>query len=281
LDGGGNIVSGPLGKGALTLATDTGAAANTSSIEALGGARTLANAIRLPLLASKLAVRGPNDLTLSGNIGLPDSDFGGVIMNGSGVLTLSGTNNYQNDTLVNSGTMRVNGSIAQTKSVTVASGATLGGTGSISIAAPSLLTNNGTIAPGATPGTPGTLSVTGNVTDGANSIWAIDLSGASSDRLAVTGNIDLQATDTLNVTGIGSLATTFTIATYTGTLSGTFDTTNLPAGYTIDYGTLSNSQITITSPNSGVGLASVPEPGTLMLMAVAMGLVSGYGRRRN
>jgi hypothetical protein len=122
------------------------------------------------------------------------------------------------------------------------------------------------------------LSVTGNVTDGANSIWSIDVSGASSDLLAVTGNIDLSAVDTLNVTGVGNLATTFTIATYTGTLTGTFETTNMPTGYSIDYSTL--GQIRITSPNSGPGLASVPEPGTLALMVVAMGFVSGFRRRR-
>jgi len=272
LDGGGNIISGPLGKGTLTLAS------NNSSMEALGGARTLANAIRLPLLTSKVTVRGSNNLTLSGAIGQA-GDFGGIVMNGSDILTLSGAANYANATVVNTGTMLVNGSIVGSNGVTVAGPATLGGTGSIS----SPITNNGTIAPGAPGGTPGTLSVTGDVTDGASSFWAIDLSGALSDRLAVTGNIDLTAVDSLTVTGAGT-GSSWVIATYSGTLAAgsTFDT--ITSGYSVDYGTGTNSQITLHMPGSGAGSgltnATVPEPGTILLGLFALGLAPVF-RRRN
>jgi hypothetical protein len=278
LDGGGNIISGPLGKGTLTLSNDTGASANTSSIEALGGARTLANPIRLPLLASKLVVRGSNDLTLSGAIG-QSGDFGGITMNGTGKLTLTGAANYANATTVNSGTMLVNGSINGTSGVTVATGATLGGTGSIGITNTNLLTNNGTIAPGSGVGSFG---VTGNVTDAAGSNWAIELSGASADLLNVTGNIDLSAADTLNITGIGSGAS-WVIATYTGSLAGTFDA--VTPGYSVDYGTGTNSQITLHTPGSGAssGLtgSGVPEPTGALLLVIGLGIGSLRRVRRS
>ena len=65
LDGGGNIVSGPLGLGIVTV---SGANATGSSIEALGGPRTVANTVNISTLQSTLAVRGTNDLTLSGPV---------------------------------------------------------------------------------------------------------------------------------------------------------------------------------------------------------------------
>lgn len=99
--------------------------------------------------------------------------------------------------------------------------------------------NNGTIAPG--DGGVGNLSITGNVTNGANSIWAIELSGATSDKLSVTGNVDLSAVDSLNVTGTGS-GTSWLIGTYSGSLTGEFDT--ITAGYSVTY---AGGNITLTA----------------------------------
>ncbi len=151
LDGGGAILSGPLGLGLVTVS-----GAGNPAIEALGGARTVANPISLANLQTVLDVRGSNDLTLSG----PISDFGGLSKDGSAKLTLTGTNGYIGATTVNSGTLLVNGSLSATSGVTVASGATLGGSGG-AIAGP--IANNGTIAPGASVGT---LTASSDVTDG-------------------------------------------------------------------------------------------------------------------
>jgi hypothetical protein len=134
--------------------------------------------------------------------------------------TTLGTVTVSNGTLINNAAMTTSGG------VTVASGATLGGTGTISGA----IANNGTLSPGS--GGVGTLSASGNFTDGAGSSWNIDLSGATADKLAVTGNIDLTGSDTLNVTGTGT-GSSWIIGTYTGTLSGVFDT--IPSGYTVSY----------------------------------------------
>jgi fibronectin-binding autotransporter adhesin len=198
-----------------TVATGT----NESGTITFGGvARTLTltgsntgNNTLSPLVADALAASGSNVVN--------------VAKNGTGKWILTGNNTYTGTTTVNAGTLLINGTQSGNGLTTVSSGATLGGTGTLGGA----LTNNGTIAPGASVGT---LSVAGNVTDGASSIWSIELSGASADKLAVTGNIDLSAVDTLNVTGAGS-GTSWLIGTYTGTLTGAFDT--ITSGYTVTY----------------------------------------------
>lgn len=266
------ILSGPLGTGTLTVGTASVAA--TSSIESLGGAQTVANVINVPSLTAVLIVRGSNDLNLSGDI----TGSGSVTMNGTGKLTLSGTNStFLNFTNVNSGTVLVNGTLVNSGAL-VATGATVGGSGTI---AAGITSNGGTIAPGSSGVgtlTSGTGSVTGNITDNGTSAWAIDLSGTASDLLAVTGSITLSGTDSLNVAGVGS-GSSWTIASYTGTLSGTFG--SVTAGYSVDYGTGTNSVITLHPvAGSGASLSSVPEPASLTLGMIGVGLASVYRRRR-
>jgi len=59
----------------------------------------------------------------------------------------------------------------------------------------------------------------------------------------------LAGVDNLDISGVGS-GTSWVIATYAGTLTGTFD--SVTPGYTVDYGTLSNSQITLNAAPGGV-----------------------------
>jgi hypothetical protein len=84
----------------------------------------------------------------------------------------------------------------------------------------------------------------------------------------------------LNVTGVGS-GSSWIIATYTGSLSGTFDT--VTSGYSVDYNTI--GQIILNTPGSGGGgelaQAAVPEPGTVFLGAFAVGLAAVCRRRKN
>ncbi len=175
------------------------------------------------------------------------SGTGTVAVMGGGTLSLSAaTSNYSGGTtLSGSGTkLLADGGLTGAGAIAVGGGTTLGGIGSVS----GVVTNNGTLAPGDTG--VGTLTATTNVTDGANSHWAIDLNGASADKLVVGGNLNLAAVDSLDVTAVGS-GSSWVIATYAGSLTGTFDSLNIPAGYTINYGTGTNSQITL----NGVGCA--------------------------
>jgi autotransporter-associated beta strand protein len=239
LDGGGNIVSGPVGLGTLTV---SGATATGSSVEALGGARTVANIVNISTAQSTMVVQGSNDLTLTGTV----TGAGSLTKNGTAKLILSNaTNDYLGATTVNSGTLLVNGSLTGNGGVTVGAAGTLGGTGSITGA----ITNNGTIAPGASIGT---LSVTGDVSFNSGSTFNVEVNGTSntSDLLAVTGNLSLSGASLAASLLAGSLPTgPHTIATYTGTLTGTF---TAPSGISVNYGTGTNSQITITINSLGL-----------------------------
>ncbi len=83
----------------------------------------------------------------------------------------------------------------------------------------------------------------------SNSHLAIELSGGAADKLVVGGNLNLSNVDFLDITGVGQ-GLSWVIASYTGTLTGTFN--NVTAGYTVNYGAGTNSQITLNKPASGV-----------------------------
>ena len=135
-----------------------------------------------------LTVGDESSTTFSGTIG----GAGRLVKQGTGTLTLSGANTYIGPTDVNAGTLLVNGAHTGGGIYTVASGATLGGTGTLN----SVVALSGDISPGNSVGT----LATGDQTwlDGGSFTFelqdATDAGGAGSgwDLLAVTGQLDLQ-----------------------------------------------------------------------------------------
>jgi fibronectin-binding autotransporter adhesin len=175
------------------------------------------------------------------------SGSGGLTKQGAGVLTLSGSNAYSGTTAVQAGSLLVTGSHTGGGAYNVASQATLGGTGTISAG----VTVNGSLAPGTSIGP---LTVNGNVDFGSSGIFDVEINAAThtADLLVVNGNLNLSGlSDMLKLTLIGGVlpeAGPLTIATYTGTLTGTFNLDN--ADLTIDYGDGSNGAITISNITS-------------------------------
>jgi hypothetical protein len=246
----------------------------------LGGAVTFSGGVNWSLGSNPVVVAAIRAITADTG-GTTGATIGGPITGAAGGLTLTSASTgiltltnagdtYGGATTINGGTLLDNGDITAS-SVSVGASGTLGGNGTIGVAAQ----DGGTLAPGATSGTIGTLNFLGGLTMTGNSAaYDADVDNAgSSDLLAVTGNLDLGTGSTLNVNVLDSTSgLPYTIATYSGTLAGTFASLNLPAGYSVDYGTGSNSEITLI----------VPEPGSVaMLCVVGIGLMHRRRRARN
>jgi len=116
------------------------------------------------------------------------SGTGSLTQAGTGNLIVPGTQTYTGATFVNAGRLSVNGSIASSSGVTVASGGTLGGTGNL----PGVtVLSGGIIAPG---NSIGTLAVAGNLTLAPGSTTQIEVQGPLIDRINVTGTAALGGT---------------------------------------------------------------------------------------
>lgn len=280
--------NGALGTGTLQFATSGSDDAQIRSTDATD--RTIANVVSgIAGTANRtFGAAGTGNLTFTNtnNINLAGTDVrklvthnvitfaqgftgaGGINVNptagaGVGTLVINGDSSYTGVTTIDKGTLRVNGSHTGGGAYTVGAAATLGGDGSTA----SAVTVNGKLAPGNSIGSLG-VSATSFA---SGSSFDVELGAGASDLLAVTGNLTLGSGVTLNLSGLADDVTSYTIATYTGSLlgSGVFSTINgLPDGYTIDYGTGTNSAITL----------AVPEPASMTLLAG--GLMMLTRRRR-
>lgn len=112
--------------GTLTL-TATGG--NGINIESLDGLLTIGNTVTSTIADNtrQLGITGSGNGLITGNIVNTGTNQFSVIKHGTGTWTLSGTNTYTGTTIVNEGTLSLtnNGGLADTASVSIASGATL------------------------------------------------------------------------------------------------------------------------------------------------------------
>lgn len=224
---------------------------------------------------------GGGTLTLPSDGALSGARSLSVTANGTAPSTviLGGTNAYTGTTTVNSGMrLLVNGSLSSGGgTVTVNTGATLGGTGTIN----RNVTASGAVAPGASIGT---LAVVGNVTFASGGSLVSELGrGGEADLLGITGSLDLSTGgDVLDLVSVfpGLFHGPYTLATFTGPLTGAFDAVYLDGLLVPDptaVGALAGAFNLYYGPNS---IELVPEPGALALAALAGAALAGRRRTR-
>ena len=202
-----------LGTGALTLSganTYTGGTAVSAGTLVVSSTTLPVSQPVTVASGSTLAFNQTTDGTFAGRI----SGAGTVQKRGAGTLNLTNTTTSAVDH--QAGWLYFNGGLGAT---TVASGASLGGTGTIT----GHLVNNGTVSPGYSPGR---IAVTGNYTQGATGTLVIQLASATAfDLLAVTGTATLAGR--LQVDALGGyspIGQSFTFLTAAGGITGTFGT---------------------------------------------------------
>jgi autotransporter-associated beta strand protein len=162
-------------------------------------------------------------------------------MSGSGGLTLtsgteilSGSNAYTGATNINGGTLEVDGSIAGSSSVIVASGAKLTGTGIVDpVPATTTIMSGGTFTPG--NGTPGTsMTVAGNLAFQSGARYVVSLNPATSSFAAVTGSATLGGATVNALFANGSYVAKQYMILSAGSVGGGFGSavnSNLPSGF--------------------------------------------------
>ena len=163
---------------------------------------------------------------------------------GSAIIKISNTNTYTSPTtIINSGRVLVSGSIGSSASLTMSGTAKLDVTGTIPANTINGTSNN--LSSYDTTGTPSTSSVgsvNGNlVLNSTNNYNAWVGASNASSKMAVTGNITVAGTCTIN----NPTAGTFTIMTYTGTLSGTFSSITA-AGHATPTATYTGGNVIVT-----------------------------------
>jgi len=235
---------------------------------------------------------------------------------GTGIQTLSGASTYTGLTTVNAGALIVSGSLSGTAGISVADGATFGGTGTITVASGGQVsisggTTGGTLAPGnlgvgntSQPGIltitdPGTPALGGTLSLAATSHLSLQLGGTTAgtqyDQIVVNGTVSLAGDATISL--FNDYTPTIGDKLYliindgSDAIAGTFSSINGQSatdGSTIAIG---GSFFTITyaadsSTNSFAGgndvalLAVIPEPSSAALLGASFVMTAGLQRLR-
>ncbi|NML04806.1 autotransporter-associated beta strand repeat-containing protein [Sphingomonas sp. G-3-2-10] len=210
--GGGQIIKTAGGNAVLT-----GTNTHSGGIDIQGGSVSVTGNGSLGTGTVTIGSGTQLNYTATGNLTFANALAGSGNFNklGTGMLTFANPFSIGSLTVA-TGRVRIN--TVATTNATVASGATLDGTGRIV----GNLTNNGVVAPG---NSIGTLTVQGNYVHGSGSVLEIEFDGAGGiDLLSVTGSATLNG-GTLRFISIGGAeGSGGTFLTATGGVTGTFAT---------------------------------------------------------
>jgi len=152
------------------------------------------------------------------------------VKEGTGTFTFAGTSTTAGFNFVDEGTLIIDGDWNGTGDFTVEDGATLGGSGFIGGGV--FADTAATLSPGSSVGT-----LTIGLITTISGTYLCEIDGASADSFAVSGDLILTGS-TVDFDELSApTEPNYTIATYTGSRTGTFTAVDLPTGYSIDYGT--------------------------------------------
>ena len=236
----------------------------------------------------------------AGTVAANLSGSGAFTKSGAGTATLSGNSSYSGTTTVSDGALIVNGDQSTaTGTVSVASGAKLGGAGKLGGAVSVL----GTLAPG---NSIESLAM-GALSFSTGSTFAVELDSSvatsvGADLVIASGNLSLESPGTITLT-LNDIAatpiafaegTTFSLINYSGTWNSglfTLDAGTLANGatfafglntWTIDYNAVSGGVnfMDDQTPGSFVNIQVVPEPSTYALIALSGVALAGHVIRR-
>jgi fibronectin-binding autotransporter adhesin len=210
----------------VTATSDATGAPTINNMALVGGSYTNAGNTHTLTVVHGPGSVATSDLTIGPIDQVSQAGATNIIKEGNGTLTLTGASIFTGTTTVNTGTLELNGTL--TSATTVKTTATLKGSGSSSSTLS--VESGGTVAPGNSIGTLGAGATT------LAGTYVCEVDASTSDVLAVNGALNLTGS-TLELSGTPAAAS-YTIATYTGALTGTFTASPaLPSGYSVDYST--------------------------------------------
>jgi autotransporter-associated beta strand protein len=189
----GSVTTGTAAGGMLMLV-------NSGSVSVSGTGHVISSLVDLVVPAT-FDTGSASALTVS-NVIASTGGAMGLTKIGTGVLTLSGSNTYTGPTSIAAGRLAVNGSLAS--AVTVAGGATLGGSGRLA----GSLTGDGLIAPG---NSPGILTVDGQITPTGSTSFAFELTGTGSPTW---NSASASINDVLRLTNTDPFSTSLTTGNF-------------------------------------------------------------------
>jgi fibronectin-binding autotransporter adhesin len=279
----------------LTIA-GTGSLSNGALVMRSSGTATLTGAVTLSGDATVKASSSAYTLVLAGVISDGNNGYT-LTKDGTGTVTLSGTNTYTGATNVSAGTLLVTGALNGTSSVTVSSGATLGAsgngnTGTIFAANSSntvTVQSGGTLSPGLTSSV-GLMTINGNLDLQSGSTLRVDIAGTTAgslyDVVDVRGSVSLAGALTVNHNYTPGNGDTYRIITndsadaITGTFTGLAEAGTLTAGgnATVLTGYYAASDVAATTGGNDFMLrAPVNSPPTLTAGTATATLVEAGG----
>ena len=216
--------SNPTCSSAITLQTDVTIDGGGGNVVFTGGITGTGNVTYTNSSTGTLSVT----TTSWNNVG--DITFTGVSTGDLSITQAIGSN-VVNLTNSSNGVLKFNSASGNTGAVTISSGG-LGGTGSVKSNATITIPSGAVLYGGSGPGNAGTLTSNVGITLSSGANYTVNVGSTTTvSKVAITGNLTLNG-NTVNFPAAALNAGTYTIFTYTGSVSGTLSIGTLPTGRT-------------------------------------------------